>query len=128
MAGLNVNMEVIASIAQEIISLYTLWDRYNEDGHEGTARTAFTARAVARAGSKRSSGGIARSGSMASVGTTTSRSGTPDSHVPVVVTPQYMTQLLIRMREAKGADMAHPPNAGRPAVALDKRLERTQNA
>ncbi|GJE83936.1 cyclin-like protein [Phanerochaete sordida] len=125
MAGLNVNMEVIASIAQEIISLYTLWDRYNEDGHDGSARTAISAHTSAR-GTKRAAGGIARSGSVASGGTTTSRSGTPDSHVPAVVTPQYLTKLLIQMREAKMRDMAHP-ESGRPQ-AYDKRLGRTQNA
>lgn len=126
MAGLNVNMEVIASIAQEIISLYTLWDRYNEDGTDGSARTAFSAHTSARAGTKRSATGMARSGSTASGGTTTSRSGTPESPIPAVVTPQYLTQLLIRMREQKMADMAHP-DSGRP-VAYDKRLGRAQNA
>ncbi|EKM59002.1 uncharacterized protein PHACADRAFT_136142 [Phanerochaete carnosa HHB-10118-sp] len=126
MAGLNVNMEVIASIAQEIISLYTMWDRYNEDGHDGSARTAFSTHASSRAGTKRSSGGTPRSGSVASGGTATSRSGTPDSNAPAVVTPQYLTQLLVRMREAKLADLAHP-DSGRP-MAYDKRLGRTQNA
>ncbi|KAI0315286.1 cyclin-like protein [Amylostereum chailletii] len=32
MAGLNVSLELVATIAQEIISLYTLWARYDEDG------------------------------------------------------------------------------------------------
>ena len=122
-AGLSVNIEVVASIAQEIISLYTLWDRYKEDGHDATARTSFPPR-----GTKRTASGAQRSGSVASGGTSTSRSGTPgeESHTPLVVTPPYLAQLLVRMREARLADMAHPPN-GRP-MALDKRLERTQNA
>lgn len=115
-AGLNVNIEVVASIAQEIISLYTLWDRYKDDGHDSIARTSFP-RDTLR-GTKRAAGG----------GTSTSRSGTPgeDSQTPLVVTPSYLVQLLVRMREARLADIAHPPN-GRP-MAFDKRLERTQNA
>ena len=125
-AGLNVNIEVVASIAQEIISLYTLWDRYKEDGHDRSARTAFPSNAFR--GTKRSASGVRRSGSVVSGGTSTSRSGTPgeESHTPHIVTSTYLTQLLVRMREAKLADMAHPPN-GRP-MAYDKRLERTQNA
>lgn len=126
-AGLNINMEVIASIAQEIISLYTLWERYKEDGYDGSARTAFHTDTPHK-GTKRSAAGVQRSGSIASGGTSTSRSGTPgeEYHPPLVVTPQQLTQLLVRMREGKLADMAHPPN-GRP-MAFDKRLERTQNA
>ena len=125
-AGLSVNLEVVSSIAQEIISLYTLWDRYKEHGHDGSARTAFPADAFR--GTKRSASGVRRSGSVVSGGTSTSRSGTPgeDSHTPHIVTSTYLTQLLVKMREAKLADMAHPPN-GRP-MAFDKRLERTQNA
>lgn len=130
LAGLNVNMEVVASIAQEIISLYTLLDRYREEGHVTSARSTFSTRhsSSVRSGTKRSANGVPRSGSVASGGTATSRSGTPgeDTQTPAIVTPGYLTQLIVRMREARLADMAHPPS-GRP-MALDKRLERTQNA
>ncbi|KAI9438281.1 cyclin-like protein [Lactarius indigo] len=43
-----------------------------------------------------------------------------------VVTPAFLTQLLLRMREARLADLAHPAS-GQP-VAVNKRLERTQAA
>lgn len=129
MAGLNVNMEVIASIAQEIISLYMLWDRYKEPGSDGSGRSTHASEYPSSLrGPKRSSGDHARSGSVTSGGTSGSRGGSPgEEHVPPVVTPQYLTGLLVRMREARLADMAHPANGGRP-VAHDKRLERTQKA
>ncbi|KAI9448660.1 hypothetical protein F5148DRAFT_1250812 [Russula earlei] len=41
-----------------------------------------------------------------------------------VVTPAFWTQLLLRMREARLADLAHPAS-GQP-MATNKRLGRTQ--
>lgn len=104
MAGLNVNMEVIASIVQEIISLYILWDRYKEDGQEGSTTSSVTSTGRKHAASKI----------------------LPHDETPAIVTPIELTLMLERMRQNKTADMAHPAN-GRP-VAFDKRLERTQNA
>jgi len=124
MAGLNVNMEVVASIAQEIISRYTLWERYKDDGAEANAPGSLASDQLPAltVGLKRSASGTARS-----------RDGTPVEAArvsrvrqPAVITPLFMTQLLLRMREGKMADMAHPAT-GRP-MALDKRLERAQNA
>lgn len=134
MAGLNVNMEVIASIAQEIISLYTLWEGYKEDGGETTSRASFM-NSSSYTGFKRTAAGVVRSGSVLSGGTSSSRAGTPaddGSHRqrpvrerPAVITPQFLTQLLLDMRETRMNDMAHPPT-GRPLY--DKRLERAQAA
>ena len=138
MAGLNVNMEVIASIAQEIISLYTLWERYKEDGTDSTARGSFGGQSTSYAGIKRTASGAPRSNSVFSGGTSSSRSGTPVAEDigcrsyaqrstyerPTVITPTFLTQQLLKMREARIGDMAHPAT-GRPAV-YDKRLERTQ--
>ncbi|KAI0337540.1 cyclin-like protein [Trametopsis cervina] len=137
MAGLNVNMEVIASIAQEIISRYTLWERYKDDAVEHTARGSLATDQPPTFTSslKRSASSTTRSGSVASGSTAKSRDGTPvgstqrapsNARQPAVVTPTFLTQLLVKMREGKMADMAHPAT-GRP-MALDKRLERTQNA
>lgn len=123
-------MEVIASIAQEIISRYTLWERYREDVVEASARGSFA--------SDHTTTSLKRTASGTQRGTSSvrSRDGTPvDStqrvvgsrtRQPAVITPTFLTQLLVRMREGKMADMAHPAT-GRP-MALDKRLERTQNA
>ncbi len=123
-------MEVIASIAQEIISRYTLWERYREDVVEASARGSFASDHTATS-LKRTASGTQRGTSSAR-----SRDGTPvdstqrvvggRSRQPAVITPTFLTQLLVRMREGKMADMAHPAT-GRP-MALDKRLERTQNA
>jgi len=133
-AGLNVSMPLIATIAQEIISLYTLWDRYKEDGNTDSARGSFTAQTgsphTPGTGSKRTISGMSRSGSLNSI----SNGGTPvegQEDVEVsdgdnMVTPAFLTQLLVRMRENRLADVAHPAS-GRP-VAVNKMLERTQAA
>ncbi|KAI0071493.1 cyclin-like protein [Panus rudis PR-1116 ss-1] len=145
LAGLNVNMSLIATIAQEIISLYTLWDRYKEDGNENSGRTAYTSGQFASTSgiSPTSQRQTMRSGSVFSGGTCTSSAGTPSASdefmsggsghrlhhgsplpKPAVVTPQFLTQVLIRMREAKMADMGMIPTG----KAYDKRLERAQAA
>ncbi|KAJ3544186.1 hypothetical protein NM688_g5771 [Phlebia brevispora] len=127
----------IVGIAQEIISLYTLWGRYKEDGADATARTSFTTQSTTF-GLKRTAASIMRSGSVLSGGTSSSRAGTPGDdgthrqvqrpprERPAVITPTFLTQLLLEMRETRMNDMAHP-STGRPAV-YDKRLERAQAA
>ncbi|CCM03238.1 uncharacterized protein FIBRA_05363 [Fibroporia radiculosa] len=138
MAGLNVNMALIATIAQEIISLYALWDRYKEDaGGTDSARGSFAHSNVGTlAGSKRAASGVVRSGSVMSAGTTSS-GATPSAgdindpslimEMPQqVVTPAFLVQLLSRMREARLTDLAQSAS-GRP-VAVNKMLERTQAA
>lgn len=130
-AELNVSMPLIATIAQEIISLYALWDRYKEDGNAESAKNSFSGQASSPytpgAGSKRTLSGTSRSGSP--------NSGTCNDETPMegrddaeenVVTPAFLTQLLVKMRENKLADVAHPAS-GRP-VAVNKMLERTQAA
>ena len=92
MAGLNVSLPTIAMIAQEILSLYTLWGRYSDTPPES---------------------GLGASGAG-------------ECNGDDVVTPAFLTQLLLRMRETRLADLAHPAS-GQP-VAVNKRLERTQAA
>ncbi|KAH9000560.1 cyclin-like protein [Lactarius hatsudake] len=94
MAGLRVSLPTVAMIAQEILSLYTLWGRYSDTPPES---------------------GLGGNGAG-------EHSGGGDD----VVTPAFLTQLLLRMREARLADLAHPAS-GQP-VAVNKRLERTQAA
>ncbi|KAI9513516.1 cyclin-like protein [Russula earlei] len=91
MAGLRVSLPTVAMIAQEILSLYTLWERYSDTAPE--------------------SGLGASAASGVSAGDD-------------VVTPAFLTQLLLRMREARLADLAHPAS-GQP-MATNKRLGRTQ--
>ncbi|KAI0676645.1 cyclin-like protein [Trametes maxima] len=118
MAGLNVSMTLVATIAQEMISLYALWDRYSGDGAGGeSAKSAAAAQAGARRAAKGARGGTA---------------GTPDSNGKEdgaqneVVTPMFLVQLLVRMRELRMVDIAHPAS-GRP-VAVNKMLGRAQAA
>jgi cyclin C len=92
-----VSLPLVATIAQEIIAMYTLWDRYKEDAS------------------------AADPGSPAK--------GTPDSRGDddAVVTPALLTAVLMKMRETRFQDMAHPSSSGRP-VPVNKMLERTQAA
>jgi cyclin-C len=123
-----VSMPLIATIAQEIISLYALWDRYTEDANAESAKNAFSAQGTSpytpATGSKQTMSGSSGSGSMNSG----SNGGSPmDMREDVeenVVTPAFLMQLLVKMRENRLADVAHPAN-GRP---VNKMLERTQAA
>lgn len=128
---MNVSMPLIATIAQEIISLYALWDRYIEDGNTESAKNSFSTPArspyTPGTGSKHTMSGTSRSGSMNSG----SNDGSPievgedrEDTEENVVTPAFLIQLLVRMRENRLADVAHPAS-GRP-VAVNKMLERTQ--
>lgn len=140
-AGLNVSMSLVATIAQEMISLYSAWERYREDGGEAsdTVRGAFQGPQT-HAGSPYSTttttttrGSLKRTFSDSRSGTD-SRVGTPGEGTEElgkmegtsVVTPLMLVQLLTRMRENRLSDLAHSTH-GR-AVAVDKRLERTQAA
>jgi cyclin C len=92
MAGLHVSLPTVAMIAQEILSLYTLWEWYSDAAPESGL------------------GG----------------SGVGDSAGDDIVTPAFLTQLLLHMWEAWLADLAHPAS-GQP-IAVNKRLERMQVA
>lgn len=91
------SLPLVATIAQEIIAMYTLWDRYKEDAS------------------------AADPGSPAK--------GTPDSRGDddAVVTPALLTAVLMKMRETRLQDVAHPSSSGR-SVPVNKMLERTQAA
>ncbi|KAH7888231.1 cyclin-like protein [Phlebopus sp. FC_14] len=136
-AGLNVSMPLIATIAQEIISLYSMWERYREDVDAGdTARSAFHAHNPLSTQQPQTQAGSPYS-------TTTTQAGSKRSHSQVdtpaesmdesrrldgigVITPVVLMQVLTRMRENRFSDLAHPAS-GR-LVAVNKVLERTQAA
>lgn len=113
-AELNVSMPLVATIAQEIISLYTLWERYLEDSDlVDSARSAFYAHAQAQPGASHS-------------GVSTPVESLEDAQRLNSATPTFLLQVLTRMRESRLSDMAHA-SSGRP-VAVNKMLERTQAA
>ncbi|KAI0829224.1 cyclin-like protein [Trametes gibbosa] len=130
LAGLNVSMSLVATIAQEILSLYALWDRYDEDAGKAADTSKVTPQRNANSlrGVKAGMASAGRSGSVLSGGSgSASTAGTPDEGASSeVVTPMFLVQLLLRMREARMADLAHPAS-GRP-LAVNKRLERAQAA
>ena len=134
MAGLNVSMSLVATIAQEIISLYALWDRYSEDPSANTdsARSSFMHKTSMTSGSSATRRASTRSGRASGVIDDGVTAGgdvlamQEDSTRSEIITPTFLVQLLLRMREQRMADLAHPAS-GRP-VAVNKMLERTQAA
>ncbi|KAG6864168.1 hypothetical protein C0991_011887 [Blastosporella zonata] len=118
-AELNVSLSLIATVAQEIISLYTLWERYKESGApEGKGQ-----------GQSPMSGSVSpakRSAAGSNVGTPMDVDEAEGWNEEEYVTPKFLSHLLIKMREARLGDMSHPAS-GRP-LAVNKMLERTQAA
>ncbi|OAX37568.1 cyclin-like protein [Rhizopogon vinicolor AM-OR11-026] len=111
-AGLNVSLPLVATIAQEIISMYTFWERYHEDSdHADSARNTFHGRP-----STQTQSGVNSSGVSTPVESS--------NDIQSSVTPTFLLQVLTRMRESRLSDIAH---SGRP-VAVNKMLERTQAA
>lgn len=139
LADLNVSLPLIATVSQEIISLYSLWDRYKEDAmpeasrhNRDQAQSPFSGSTSSTSPTKRSAP-ESRSGSLnagnSNAGTpmdTKEDSGESGWSEGSYVTPAFLSAILVKMREARLADMSHPAS-GRP-VAINKMLERTQAA
>ncbi|KAJ6579550.1 cyclin-like protein [Mycena vulgaris] len=81
LAALNVSLPLVATLAQEVLGMYALWDRYKEDAAAG-----------------------ADAGSPAK-GTPDSRG---DDEGGGVVTPALLTVVLMKMREARLQEVARP--------------------
>nr|VWP00568.1 N/A [Ganoderma boninense] len=119
MAGLNVSMSLVATIAQEIISLH--------------GQVLVRAQGITDEWQQRSSKGQhkVRESFWGHRRWNSSWWGCPwytrGRHTRnEIITPTLLVQLLLRMREHRMADLAHPAS-GRP-VAVNKMLERTQAA
>ncbi|EGO30152.1 hypothetical protein SERLADRAFT_344579 [Serpula lacrymans var. lacrymans S7.9] len=136
-AGLNVSMPLVATIAQEIIALYTLWERYREDLGSDSGKSSFGQTssqgptspfsAGTHSSSKRGMSGGGRSGSLNS--SVHSNGGSPAFEArddASIVTPALLMQVLTKMRENRLSDIVQA-NTARP-VAVNKMLERTQAA
>jgi cyclin-C len=148
LAGLNVSVPLIATVIQEILSLYALWARYKEDSAAQGSSSSTNSQTWAP--SPYGSIGSASAGvSPLKRSAPGSSAGTPSSGADVgedngngtseggnggngwgeaeIVTPSMLGALLLRMRETKMLDLAHP-DSGRPQVAVNKVLERAQAA
>ncbi|KAH8117199.1 cyclin-like protein [Phellopilus nigrolimitatus] len=133
-ANLNVNMRLVAAIAQEMISFYALCDRLKEDFNPIGSATHGHAQASS-AGQlpwtrsqpqTQALGAGGRSITPAdAISEDVSRTAT-GSASNLDVDSMFLVQLLNRMRALKEADVAHPAS-GRP-VAVNRMLERTQAA
>ncbi|KAG6811959.1 hypothetical protein H0H92_005063 [Tricholoma furcatifolium] len=166
-ADLNVSLPLIATVAQEIISLYTLWERYREGGAgAGGAGGGPEAKGSGSASASGAGQGLsplpAGTGTgLASVACSPAKRSAAGSAVGTPmegdeggegwgvseeehVTPRFLARLLVRMRQGRMGDLAHPPPSaiamgmghgvgagagpgGRPGV-VNKILERTQAA
>jgi cyclin C len=107
LAGLNVSMSLIATISQEIISLYCQWDRFSDDNGTESARGSVSS---------------ARKGKVVSMPMEIGEEDEEEDGRPRKVTSLSLTRLWVRMREGREADLSHPPN-GKP-VPVNKLLVR----
>ena len=135
LSELNVSLPLIATIAQEIISLYTLWDQYKEDVSPDASKLAreLTNSPIPSGSIPKKSGTNSRT---ESVRTSTSGAGTPgadgrDEPAETVnvadgnfITPSFLSSVLQSMREARLMDFASATSTR--SVAVNKRLERAQ--
>lgn len=114
LAGLNVSLPLIASISQEILSLYTLWDSYKEDSSPDLPKSSREP--------TESPSPMKRS---LSVQGTPAAEESPEADDGRITTA-YLSSVLQQMREAHFMDIS-PIVPPRPVV-VNKRLERTQAA
>ncbi|KAH9483252.1 RNA polymerase II holoenzyme cyclin-like subunit [Psilocybe cubensis] len=116
LSELNVSLPLVATIAQEIISLYTLWDQYKDDGSPDATKAA---RELTNSPSPLKRSGSAHA-SVSGVGTP----GTDEVPDPEgnYITTAFLSGVVQRIREFRLMDVTP---MGRP-VAVNKRLERTQ--
>ncbi|KAF8189735.1 cyclin-like protein [Pholiota molesta] len=138
LADLNVSLPVVAVIAQEILAMYTMWDRYKEDMAPDVANrrehthsplpSGMAGRSPARrtlsSGSLRMGPGTPGADEAGNV------DGGADGAGGNYITPAFLSAVLQRMRQARMMEMtpsASTPSTGRQ-VAVNKRLERTQAA
>ncbi|KIK81129.1 hypothetical protein PAXRUDRAFT_35965 [Paxillus rubicundulus Ve08.2h10] len=128
-AGLNVSMPLIATIAQEMIALYSIWERYREDVDSTTTQPlAGSPYSATTQGSSKRTLSDSRSGSHSRVGTPVEGMDEPrKAEEAGVITPALLLRVLTRMRETRLSDLVAHSGTGRP-VAINKMLERTQAA
>jgi len=130
LAELNVSLPLVASISQEIISLYALWDQYKEDVTPDAARlarevtgsppttsgTISTSRQTKASSSRSNSRGYPShyQSSQSSADTPITDANETLDTVPSVqdsrssgkyVTPAFLSLLMMKMREMKVSDM-----------------------
>ncbi|KAL0948916.1 hypothetical protein HGRIS_009025 [Hohenbuehelia grisea] len=138
LAELNVSLPLVATIAQEIITLYHLWERYREDAPAETGKRSRDREQQGlspfggggmkrRSTSQNTSGNGGGPSNAATPADGDGREGSVSDTAGTTITPGFLSGMLLRMREAKLADMSHPAS-GRPNVAVNKMLERTQAA
>jgi cyclin C len=115
-ASLNVNMPLVATIAQEMLSFYVLCDRLKEDFNPSPGQVAANTRNAQTLGH----------GSRNSSMTPGDGSGDDQPKGGFEVSSFFLTQLLSRMRAQREADIAQ--GSGGRATAVNKVLERAQAA
>jgi len=132
LAKLNVSMSSIASIAQEMISLYSLWSRYSDDSGSGSSNPTSAvhhASKVARGRGDQTPGDSVD-------GELESSNGAPEKY-----RAKQMAELVVQMREKKEKEvltmermaMVSPATRAGGLMAaggrvVNKRLERAQAA
>lgn len=100
LAGLNVSLEVIGTICQRIMSMYALWDTFTDQSEQDHVRRSE------RRETHRQFYNY--------------RGGSPPPE-KALVTEREVVAIVLRIRERRESDLAHPEN-GRP-MGVNKRLE-----
>ncbi|KAJ2932538.1 hypothetical protein H1R20_g4528, partial [Candolleomyces eurysporus] len=107
LAQLNVSLPLVATIVQEIISLYTLWDRYKDEATPESTGISITS--LSRSNSMtegKSNKGKSRSIPIDSpMEVDDSNATTPSEPDAQVVTPSFLIQILVGMRESRLLDL-----------------------
>ena len=134
LAKLNVSMSSIASIAQEMISLYSLWSRYSDDSGSGSGSSNPTP--AVHHGSKAARGRGDQTPGDSVDGDFESSSAAPEKY-----RAKQMAELVVQMRErrerevlvAERMSVVSPATRAGGSMAaggrvVNKRLERAQAA
>ncbi|KAJ2924248.1 hypothetical protein H1R20_g12839, partial [Candolleomyces eurysporus] len=107
LAQLNVSLPLVATIVQEIISLYTLWDRYKDEATPESTGISITS--LSRSNSMtegKSNKGKSRTIPIDSpMEVDDSNATTPSEPDAQVVTPSFLIQILAGMRESRLLDL-----------------------
>ncbi|KAH6873697.1 cyclin-like protein [Coprinopsis sp. MPI-PUGE-AT-0042] len=113
LAQLNVSLPLIATISQEIIAMYTLWDMYKEENPADAPSASGLSK-------KRQRSALDSPTKGKQGATATANQANPSSP------PPFLSQILTGMREAYLLDLGS--SGQHQQYAVNKMLERTMNA
>ncbi|KAJ2913527.1 hypothetical protein MD484_g6908, partial [Candolleomyces efflorescens] len=124
LAQLNVSLPLVATIVQEIISLYTLWDRYKDEAAPESTGISITS--LSRSNSMSDGKSLGNKGKSRSIPIDSpmevddSNVTTPSEPDAQVVTPALLIQFLFSMRESRLLELCWKEEEGILYVATQQ--------